>query len=223
MDLTLTSIPLSEALRYMGCPDGKANPDTLALAKACADKLLAAARPKWLYQVYTLLPGKDGVRLDCGLSLPGADLATHLSGCDRAALMCVTLSAPADALIRRAQAVDMAEALALDACATAAVEAACELAESEIKGQFPGCNFPFRFSPGYGDLPIALQGAILNRLDAPRKIGLCATDSSILTPRKSVTAVLGIGHGPDLGGKRGCALCDLKGKCQFQCKENRHD
>ncbi|NCB62071.1 MAG: methionine synthase, partial [Clostridia bacterium] len=200
MDLTLTDFPLSEALRYMGCPGGKANPDTLALAESCARKLLAAACPKWLYQVYTLLPGERGVELDCGLSLPGSDLAVHLKGCDRAALLCVTLSAPADALIRRAQAVDMAEALALDACATAAVEAACDLAEAEIKRQFPGCEFPFRFSPGYGDLPITLQDPILTLLDAPRKIGLCATDSSILTPRKSVTAVLGIGHGLARGG-----------------------
>lgn len=217
MDLTLTDFPLSEALRYLGCPGGNADPGTLALAETCAKKLLAVARPKWLYRVFSLLPGEDSVTLDCGLALPGKDLAAHLNGCDRAALLCATLSAPVDALLRRTQAADMAEALVLDACATAAVEAVCDLAEAEIQARFPGCEFPFRFSPGYGDLPITLQADVLNLLDAPRQIGLCATVASILTPRKSVTAVLGIGHGLGGRGKRGCAACNFRGKCQFQC------
>ena len=218
MDLTLTELPIGEALRYMGCPGGKADETILALVEGCAAKILGAARPKWLYRVFDLLPGEDGVTLDCGLHLPGKDLADHLAGCHKAALLCATLSAPVDGLIRRTEPVDMAAALALDACATAAIEAVCDQAEAVIQAEFPGCSFPFRFSPGYGDLPITLQTDILNLLDAPRKIGLCATANSILTPRKSVTAVIGVSFGPPSAKKRGCALCNLRGHCQFQCR-----
>ena len=70
------------------------------------------------------------------------------------------------------------------------MEQVCDQVEQEIESQFPGCSFPFRFSPGYGDLPLELQGELLHLLDAPRKIGLCASASHILTPRKSVTAIL---------------------------------
>lgn len=219
MDITLTHIPREEVLRYLGCP-GTEDPATLALVEGCSARLLAAARPKWTYRVFDLAVQTDGVRLDCGLLLPGRDLAAHLRGCSRAALLAATLSAPVDALLRRAQAEDLAAAVALDCCATAAVEAVCDLAEAEIRVRFPGCSFPFRFSPGYGDLPIELQDPILRLLDAPRRVGLCATDRHILTPRKSVTAVLGISDGEVSPQKRGCASCTFRDRCKFQCKES---
>ena len=219
MDITLTHIPREEVLRYLGCP-GTEDPATLALVEGCSARLLAAARPKWTYRVFDLAVQTDGVRLDCGLLLPGRDLAAHLRGCSRAALLAATLSAPVDALLRRAQAEDLAAAVALDCCATAAVEAGCDLAEAEIRVRFPGCSFPFRFSPGYGDLPIELQDPILRLLDAPRRVGLCATDRHILTPRKSVTAVLGISDGEISPQKRGCASCTFRDRCKFQCKES---
>lgn len=219
MDITLTHIPREEVLRYLGCP-GTEDPATLALVEGCSARLLAAARPKWTYRVFDLAVQTDGVRLDCGLLLPGRDLAAHLRGCSRAALLAATLSAPVDALLRRAQAEDLAAAVALDCCATAAVEAVCDLAEAEIRVRFPGCSFPFRFSPGYGDLPIELQDPILRLLDAPRRVGLCATDRHILTPRKSVTAVLGISDGEISPQKRGCASCTFRDRCKFQCKES---
>ena len=219
MDITLTHIPREEVLRYLGCP-GTEDPATLALVEGCSARLLAAARPKWTYRVFDLAVQTDGVRLDCGLLLPGRDLAAHLRGCSRAALLAATLSAPVDALLRRAQAEDLAAAVALDCCATAAVEAVCDLAEAEIRVRFPGCSFPFRFSPGYGDLPIELQDPILRLLDAPRRVGLCATDRHILTPRKSVTAVLGISDGEISPQKRGCASCTFRDICKFQCKES---
>ena len=218
MDITLTHIPREEVLRYLGCP-GTEDPATLALVEGCSARLLAAARPKWTYRIFGLAVQTDGVRLDCGLLLPGRDLAAHLRGCSRAALLAATLSAPVDALLRRAQAEDLAAAVALDCCATAAVEAVCDLAEAEIRARFPGCSFPFRFSPGYGDLPIELQDPILRLLDAPRRVGLCATDRHILTPRKSVTAVLGISDGEISPQKRGCASCTFR-DCKFQCKES---
>lgn len=219
MDITLTHIPREEVLRYLGCP-GTEDPATLALVEGCSARLLAAARPKWTYRVFDLAVQTDGVRLDCGLLLPGRDLAAHLRGCSRAALLAATLSAPVDALLRRAQAEDLAAAVALDCCATAAVEAVCDLAEAEIRVRFPGCSFPFRFSPGYGDLPIELQDPILRLLDAPRRVGLCTTDRHILTPRKSVTAVLGISDGEISPQKRGCASCTFRDRCKFQCKES---
>ena len=219
MDITLTHIPREEVLRYLGCP-GTEDPATLALVEGCSARLLAAARPKWTYRIFGLAVQTDGVRLDCGLLLPGRDLAAHLRGCSRAALLAATLSAPVDALLRRAQAEDLAAAVALDCCATAAVEAVSDLAEAEIRARFPGCSFPFRFSPGYGDLPIELQDPILRLLDAPRRVGLCATDRHILTPRKSVTAVLGISDGEISPQKRGCASCTFRDRCKFQCKES---
>ena len=50
-----------------------------------------------------------------------------------------------------------------------------------------------RWSPGYGGRPLALSREILARLDASKRIGVSITDSELLVPSKSVTAVCEIG------------------------------
>ena len=84
--------------------------------------------------------------------------------------------------------------------------------EEREEGQF----LTGRFSPGYSDYPIAVQNDLLRLLDAPRKIGLCATPAHLLTPRKSVTAVLGVAGHPVTGRRAGCANCALRERCAYR-------
>ena len=216
LPISLTQIHTDEVLRYMGTPPDKADASLRALVDRCAREVLTAVRPRWAYRTFDLTPEEEGVRLSCGLLLPGQDLKRHLKDCRRAVLFCATLSAQADALIRRAESGDMLRALALDCCATAAVEELCDQIEGDLQSQFPGCFFPFRYSPGYGDLPLTLQEPLLNLLDAPRKVGLCASSSHILTPRKSVTAILGIADHPIEANTRSCVGCPAHDSCQYR-------
>ena len=110
----------------------------------------------------------------------------------------------------------MLRALTLDCSAAAAVEQMCDQIELELQGHFPGCSFPFRYSPGYGDLPLELQNPLLDLLDAPRRVGLCASASHILTPRKSVTAILGAADGPIQPTVRSCLGCPARESCQYR-------
>jgi hypothetical protein len=216
MSILVTQVKIDEVLRYMGCPPDKADPSTRAMAEDCAAKLLENIRPRWAYRVFEVEAEEDGIRLDCGLLLPGQDLKKHLTGCRRAVLFCATLGAGADGLIRRQESVDMARALTLDCCATAAVEELCDQIELELQGMFPSCSFPFRYSPGYGDLPLSLQNDLLTLLDAPRRVGLCASASNILTPRKSVTAILGVADQPIAKTIRSCLGCPGYSSCQYR-------
>ena len=215
MPITLNQLNIDEVLRYMGCPPDRADPATRALAEDCAAQVLQTVTPRWTYRVFDLDFEEGGVRMG-GLLLPGEDLRTHLKGCERAALFCATLGAGADALIRRAESGDMARALALDCAAAAAVEEVCDQIELELQALFPGCSFPFRYSPGYGDLPLTLQGDLLALLDAPRRVGLTASASNILLPRKSVTAILGIAQSPIERKSRSCLGCPAHDGCQYR-------
>ena len=215
MPITLNQLNIDEVLRYMGCPPDRADPATRALAEDCAAQVLQTVTPRWTYRVFDLDFEEGGVRMG-GLLLPGEDLRTHLKGCERAALFCATLGAGADALIRRAESGDMARALALDCAAAAAVEEVCDQIELELQALFPGCSFPFRFSPGYGDLPLTLQGDLLALLDAPRRVGLTASASNILLPRKSVTAILGVAQSPIERKSRSCLGCPAHDGCQYR-------
>lgn len=49
-----------------------------------------------------------------------------------------------------------------------------------------------RFSPGYGDLPLALQPDLLNFLNAQRWVGITVGKTLLMSPMKSVTAIMGI-------------------------------
>ena len=152
----------------------------------------------------------------CTLALNGSDIAAHLEGCSGVIVMCATVGGVADRLIRRLQVEDMAKAVIADAFAGAAVEQVCAKAEEIIKKEFDGKYFTWRYSPGYGDFPINMQKQLLDVLDAPRKIGLCASGSSMLTPVKSVTAVMGVSDKPLPSKKRGCVTCNMRETCQFR-------
>ncbi|MCM1525087.1 MAG: methionine synthase [Ruminococcus sp.] len=215
--IKLTRIDRAEAFRYMGMNENA--PENIAeLADECEKRLTEAAAPKFrsVFEEIANITENSVTLSESGLVLEGADIASHLKNCFGAVLLCATLGNEADRLIRTLQIEDMAKAMIADAFCGAAIEQVCDKAEAVIKEDFPGKYFTFRFSPGYGDFPIEIQKKLLNVLDARRKIGLCATDSFMLAPIKSVTAVIGVSHTPLPPEKRGCAVCNMRESCNFR-------
>lgn len=141
----------------------------------------------------------DGWRSDAALRLSGLDLEgsrtllRHISGCDSLYLACGTLGAGFDALHRRLSAVSGADALVLQALGAAAIEVWMDGVEDEIRRELPaGESLAPRYSPGYGDFPLSAQRGLLALLDAPRTVGVSLTDSLLMVPSKSVSAVIGV-------------------------------
>ncbi|MCL2617248.1 MAG: methionine synthase, partial [Defluviitaleaceae bacterium] len=116
---------------------------------------------------------------------------------------------------------DITYALMLDAAATQLVEETCNNVESAIRVQITAENLYIgtRFSPGYGSLPLQLSSALLELLDAPRRIGLSCTPNHTLTPRKSVTAFVGIFSNAIQPQARSCANCPAQQGCGFSRAE----
>lgn len=204
-----------EALRYLGAA-GADEALRQAVAEA-AEWLEARVRPRWVYRVFPLTAEGGGVTLTgAGLTLTGNLAQTMLADCRQAALMACTLGQEWERLMREAQARDISRAVMLDACASAYVEAGCDEAQAEIAARMPGTYLTDRFSPGYGDLPLSLQPGILRALDAERRLGLHATQSDLLLPQKSVTAVIGLSERPQRARIRGCAYCGLREHCTLR-------
>ena len=212
---------LQEALRYLG--GGDRPPETLRrLAEPVAQRLTAAIRPRYCYRVFPLTRQAEGYVLEgTGVTLRGQTARTMLSDCRQAALLACTLGAPFDAMLRTEQARDMAQAVLLDACGSAWVEAGCDQAELELQELLPALYLTDRFSPGYGDLPLSLQPALCAALDAGRRLGLSVTPSLLLNPAKSVTAIIGLSHRPQMARVRGCAHCTLRETCALR-KGGKH-
>ena len=217
-DIILNTLPENEILRYLGCPPDDEN--TLALVRPCAAELCKTARPRTLRCAFPITVQEEGVVIgENALFFPGQDLVRVLTGCSRAVLFCATLGSAVDSLLRKEQLCDMARSVILDSCASTAIEAVCDQVEKAVRADYPNAYLSSRYSPGYGDVPISVQRDFLTLLDAPRKIGLCATDTSILTPRKSVTAIIGLSNHPIEKPKKNCATCRMRDRCAFRKKE----
>ncbi len=206
---------IDDALRYAGVRFPTAE-DISAMARR-GEKIREAAPARYVYRVFSLKDTEDGPQLsEAGLTLPGELAKQMLTGCQRAALIVCTLGAAFDFLLRAQEKRDMAEALLLDGCGSAAVEAGCDEAEREIAARFPGMYLTDRFSPGYGDLPLTLQPQILTALNAEKRLGVHAAPSCLLMPVKTVTALVGIASSPRPARIRGCDHCALRENCALR-------
>lgn len=191
-----------ETLNVRGASD-----DALMAKLDKAEQLLfSQATPKAVYRVMDI----DEVST-CGFSIK-----KHLEGCDRVAVMGLTLGLGIDNLLRKTQIKDMAMTVILDCGASVLVEQLCDEFEGTIREEIGEKYLTFRFSPGYGDYPITEQSRIIRYLDASRKIGLNVTSNSLMIPRKSVTALIGIADHPVKGRLATCGECVLKDKCTLR-------
>lgn len=209
-----------EAMRYLGAGAGD---DALRrqLAEVAAE-LTAALEPRYVYRVFDLVREDGALFLaGTGVGLTGATASTMLAQCRRAALLACTLGPGFDTLLRKEQARDMGRAVMLDACGSAWVESGCNAAEAELRTRLPGLFLTDRFSPGYGDLPLAVQPAVCAALDAERRLGIHVSDSLLMNPVKSVTAVIGIADRPQMARVRGCAYCAMAADCRLR-KGGKH-
>ncbi len=195
-----------EALRYLGCR-GEPDEQTERLLQRGIGELDRSVSPAFCFLVRN--------KAECAELLCGNDIQKHLADCESVIFFAATLGAGADRLIRAAEIEDMAYAVVLDALASARIEQYCDQCEEEMKKKTGG-NYTWRFSPGYGDFPIALQSNWIRLLSADKRIGLTATENHILIPRKSVTAVIGIS--PEKKKERAdpCAICGLREQCGFR-------
>jgi len=206
----------SEVLRYLGYHGQELSPELAARVDAAMAECRAVTRARHTLRRFPLVPESNGLRLaESDVLLSGKQVARRLAGAKEAVLLAATLGTEIETCIHRHQHLDMAYALMLDAAASQRIEEICDAAEDALRAQLVGEALCLgrRFSPGYGDLPLSLQAPLLALLDAPRRIGLTCTASFLLTPRKSITALLGLfaGEAPSAG--HGCAYCSISDRC----------
>ena len=183
-----------EILRYLGykknqLPDAEAE----SCIARCLEELGAAAEPRSVCRRFPVTR-QEGSLTIAGIPFDSRSLEKHLASCDEAVLFAATLGMETDRLIARAQLRDLRDALVLQACAAAMIEEYCDEIDRQIQAEAQSRNRQTkrRFSPGYGDLDIFVQRDLCRVLDTERQIGLTLTESCMMVPVKSVTAIVGI-------------------------------
>lgn len=210
MELAYHAADRRTVLRYLGAAGWTPDEATASLLDEAETLLRRAATPRGIWRALPLQALE--------LSEAGSDLARHLQGCSSLVLMAVTMGSGADALIRRLELSDIALGAAVDATASAAMDGLCDDVEAAARtwARSRGLWLTGRFSPGYGDCPLTLQHDLCLALDTVRGLGLAVTPQHLLTPRKSVTAILGTADHPVTGARAGCGHCLLRETCAYR-------
>ena len=177
-----------EIYRYMKCKEGDG--ETEALVNQALSLVEGELRYDTVSLKLDIISISDGV-IDFGnTKVKSYDLAKNLCDCDGAVIFAATLGISLDRLIAKHGRISPATALALQAVGSERIEALCDALCDDIKDQY-GHIRP-RFSAGYGDLPLEFQKDIFSLLSCSKCIGLTLNESLLMSPIKSVTAIIGI-------------------------------
>ena len=201
----LSEINKNEVLIYLGYKGQEIPEEIEKKIDNAVSEVLNTANPRLIYRILK----KD----DCSF-LKGNDVKVLLKLCSDVVLFAVTMGQDEEKKLLKKEVKDMTDALIYDACLSTAIENVCDNFEKDFEEE-TGLYLTSRFSPGYGDLDLSVQKAFLDTLDA-RKIGLTVTDTSILTPRKSVTAVSGISKEYMEKRKKTCEICSMFKSCTYR-------
>ena len=208
-----TTLNMNEILKYLGFRGQELTEEIAAQIRRCTDEVLAAATPRLTYRH---VPLEDGVVL--GVTFAGNDIPRMLGPCEEVVLFGATLGPGVERLMMRYEVVNAADSVIMDACASTAIENICNNFESDMRRavEAEGRYLTDRFSPGYGDLPIAEQPKFFALLDMTRRIGVSLTPTTIMVPRKSVTAIMGIARTPQPHRPPDCEHCLMFRTCPFR-------
>lgn len=209
------SVNVREILRYMGCPNG--DPKCLALIDECLSEIAPQLIYKVCHRQFTIQAGDSFLDLTF-IKTDSNNLRKNLQDCESIVLFAATVGIGADRLISKYGRISPAKALCFQAIGSERIESLANAFNREIneKVAAAGLFTRPRFSPGYGDLPLAVQRDVFRVLDCSRKIGLSLNDSLLMSPSKSVTALIGISSKERTCAEQSsCAGCN-KQNCSFR-------
>ena len=201
---------MREAVRYLGYGKHAVEDQTLGLIADSFGSLRTLSSRKSVYRIFDL-EQEDGETVWFGsLTVKSKSLGKNLRGCDKIVLFGATLGIGVDQLLSRTSKTDMAKTVVLQACAAALLEEYCDECQERIRQEMEseGRYLRPRFSPGYGDFPIECQRDMVRMLDCAKSIGLTLTESCMMAPSKSVTAVIGAGRAAVRCHRQGCESCE---------------
>ena len=145
------------------------------------------------------------------------DLAKNLRGCGQVILFAATIGEGADFLTRKYSRTNVAKAVVMQAAAAAMVEAFCDEENKKLREQAEeqGWFLRPRFSPGYGDFSLEHQRDFARVLEMQKTVGITLSESLLMLPSKSVTAVIGAGRTDTKCVLSGCESCG-NADCAFR-------
>lgn len=181
LDPALLSVDERELSRRLSAP----REDISLLDRRLTDELRGVLSPAYAAMRVSFTKADGGVYVG-DIFTESAALSRFIGDSVDGYILLATLGAGVDRLIKRKAALSQSESFVADALADAYVESLCDLAERELTDG----RASSRFSPGYSDLALSVGESIVERLDGGRRLGVRFTESGLMIPKKSVTAII---------------------------------
>ena len=187
VELDLPEVNVREVERYLGIK--RSSNEVNELISRAGELIAPHIKTAAVYRLFDI--SIDGDECDLGFARTRShSLAKNLKGCEKIILVCATAGLEIDRLIKRYEATSPALSHAISALGSERIEALmdsfCQFAREKYGSIKP------RFSAGYGDFDIAHQRDIFAALAPHRTLGIALTDSLLMSPSKSVSAIIGI-------------------------------
>ena len=214
-------IPKKEVQRYMGYHGiAEIAPEMNARIDKAIDLVSSQSHPRIITKEYPVRINGNKITVYNDTEevvLESESLARNLKGCCGALLLAATIGPACDMLVRRAAVTSSADASIYQAAGAAAIEAFLDDQNAKLEKEYEaqGLFLRPRFSPGYGDLKLDHQKDWFSLLDISKQIGVELTDSLLMVPTKSVTALIGIGIDKSKAGCTGCSGCNKHDTCVY--------
>jgi len=202
------------ALRFLRV---RKQPDeqTKAMLYECINEVKNVINYKASYRCFDIKIEGNTVTFDDELQLESEKLCNCLKGCDKAFVFVATTDMAVDRLIAKYRQLQVAKSVVIDAVGSSAVECFCDILCQQLQSEHSVCFRP-RYSPGYGDLSILCQPAVLKVCDSARKIGVTLTDRYMMLPTKSVSAIVGVRPSTEkCEHKTSCERCE-RTDCEYR-------
>lgn len=184
MDLKINK---KEVLKYLKIT--KSDPVTDALVDECIKDICNIASPRAVYlETNVEFLDDDVVNFDF-MTIKSHSLTINMKKCKRAYIFAATLGIEVDRKIEKYSKILQSKSAVYHAVGSAMIESFCNYVNDTLVDNQKSTR---RFSPGYGDLSLDCQKSILTALDAERKIGIILGESLLMSPSKSVTAIIGL-------------------------------
>ncbi len=215
----MLTVDRQEIYRYLGYGKSMPDPEVRQAVEDCLAFLVPEVETRQVHRAFPVHTAGENVLEIEGMRIHSRALAKNLAGCSAVCMMAATIGfAPDRHAARAAAAGKVSRSLIFLAAGTALIENWCDEVTEMIRAEFSqkGLYPRPRFSPGYGDFALDHQREIMQILRVQKTIGVTLTESLLMMPSKSVTALIGLSDQDDECAVSGCESCGKAETCRFR-------
>ena len=158
----------------------------------------------------------ERILLQGGNELASPLVAHHLAGAEHVVVVICTIGSLLENMVSSWMEENPLLGLALDGLGNSAVEAIAQQVCKRIGEQAQDKNLTAStpLSPGEPEWPVGVGQLQIFSLLEPSRAGITLASSGMMTPKKSISFVVGIG--PEMVQTDPCSLCSLRERCRYR-------